>query len=144
MKHFVQEVMDRLAGDSELSNLTDDIRYRGVPDEPKNISAPEVSTRFQGGEDAPERHGAAVNYRVQVKIFAYDRGNQLQDTIQAAQRISELFLQPFTLSDGSQTFRLASTTGWQDTPQPDNRFIQFENTYGTRVWSKSRIQAINN
>lgn len=138
---LIKAVGDRLDSDATLTGFIQDINFRRNPDEPSKLNKPLVVFNYFGGPDTEGLHGAALDPELEVRIWGY--GNAMaKNAERAAERISELLLSSFSLSDGSQAFKFRSVIGWQDTPQPDPKTIMLLNRYSSRLWAQNRIDAI--
>lgn len=146
MDVLLPELMDLLDTDSELSGYIGELRLRRLPDNPKEITDPEVTVIPDGGADARNTHGAAIDVQVEIKIFAQEEGARYRkQVIPAARRIDQLLLDTMKdFSDNSVARRWFSNTGWQDIDQPQSYLIHLQNQYETRYWSEQRINALNN
>lgn len=142
MEVLYPAVYTALTGDSELGTLTSLIRQFRQPEDPKTLRGmlPVVVFRPRDGTDESGLHGGAVNPEVEVSVWAYG-ADEYPEAVQAAQRVSEVFLGGLTLTGGGHT-RWGEILGWQQIDQPNPETVLLRAVFRCRQWSADRIAAI--
>lgn len=143
MDFIYDDIGDALTGDSTLDSLTAAVTHFRQPQEPKRLEGglPVVVYTARDSLDEVGLHGAAVNVSVEVSVWGY-KPNMYHDCLEAAQRVSELFLKGITLTGGGST-RWGEFEGWQQIDQPNPDTILLRATFVTRYWSSGRVAALN-
>ena len=142
MDELLKAIFARMDADAELGTMVASVyRYRN-PESPKGITEPHVVFRVVRLPDSIGLHGAATEPHIEVKVWGYgDNMKPVCDRV--AQRLDELMLARFTLSNGSVTLRFAADSGWGDIDDTDPEIIHMQNVYRTRFWDAKRIAILS-
>lgn len=141
---LLNEVYSLLSGDSTISDLAQDVARRRNPDEPKELSAPQVSIHRAGGPKRDGAEGVSKRAEIEIKIWGYEDGSGMTDEVdRIAGRIDEVLIgQTLELSNGSRASRFHNMTGWDDADQPDPNTIHAVAQFECNYWSQGRIGAL--
>jgi len=143
MDNLTAEFYGRLSGDTDLATTQGVATTQGrLQQDPKLLQKPRAVFRVAGGPTA-HGSGASIDAYIEVKVWGYEGNSaaRLPACLAAAQRISELMLDPFTLTGGG-TLRPRENPGWQQVEDTDPLIIHLHNGFHMRYWSAQRVAVL--